>query len=376
MQTNTFKVFTFVAVVTMLSGAYIYFNPPKDRLDVTEDKISKPQAKVLFTFQQMEDAGIEIENASTGKLQKTVQGYGKITLHPDQVAHVIPKVSGIVVKAHKNMGDAVEANEVLAVLESKEMAEAKADYLAKLKKQNLQEDFLRQEMALHEKGISAEQDFLSRQQLFSMGLDESEIDSLLHTDPANLRIYEMRSPISGVVVNRELTQGELVETNHEAYVIADVSTVWAMIDIFPQDLAYVKPENEVTIQSGEAKVQSKISRLSPVIDESTRKAQAVVYLDNESGDWIPGTFITATIPAQLEEVAILVPKESLQEIDGVPCLFVPTDAGFEIRPVTKGRSDDSSVEILSGISTGEHYACKNTFIIKAEHGKDEATHAD
>ena len=77
-----------------------------------------------------------------------------------------------------------------------------------------------------------------------------------------------------------------------------------------------------------------------------------------------------------ERAAIAIPKEAIQKIDNEECVFVAKEQGFEIRPIKTGRNDESQVEILSGLSPEEPYASSNTFILKAEHGKDEAQHID
>jgi cobalt-zinc-cadmium efflux system membrane fusion protein len=73
-------------------------------------------------------------------------------------------------------------------------------------------------------------------------------------------------------------------------------------------------------------------------------------------------------------VPLLIPKEAAQTVEGKATVFVQTPEGFEARPVTLGRANETHVEILSGLEPGERYAASETFILKAELAKGEATH--
>src|SRR5262249_643108 len=151
------------------------------------------------------------------------------------------KVAGIVLTANKWVGDRVAHGEILAVLESGEMAVAKSAYLDALKKETLASQNLEKEKQLHEKQISATQGFqnavteseqahieleLGRQRLHTLELSRKEIDTLPHQDAALLRHYQLRSPMQGVVIKKNITKGEQIDTNREIYVLADCCTVW------------------------------------------------------------------------------------------------------------------------------------------------------
>ena len=75
-------------------------------------------------------------------------------------------------------------------------------------------------------------------------------------------------------------------------------------------------------------------------------------------------------------MTLLVPKEAIQNVDGQDVIFISEKDGFAVRPITTGRSDDRQQEVLDGLTVGETYACKNTFLLKAELKKDEAEHMD
>lgn len=364
----------------------------QDSGDFEDDDHDHDHEFLPFSKELVEANHIQVETASPGILKQIVRAPAQIVIISDQKAHVLPKASGIAVIAHKNLGETVYADEVVAVLESREMAEAKASYLTALKKERLAETAFQREKNLHEKNISSAQEFnnaetakneaaieleLSRQKLHALGLDARAIRHLPHEPTEKLTVYELRSPIAGKVIARHITPGELVTNDHAIYTIADLSSVWAEIHVFSKDRPYVKEGQTVAITSPEGQsAHASVSYLSPMIDTETRTSTALVKIDNTSETWLPGSFVQATFITEEINVPLLVKKEAIQTIDGVDVLFVSADDGFAVRPVTKGKQDETQCEILSGLVPGEDYACRNTFLLKADLKKEEAEHMD
>lgn len=347
---------------------------------------------IVFSQEQQQEHGVGRLQANPGTLQQTVRVPVKITANPNRVAHVLPKVAGIATQAYKNIGETVEAGEKLALLESREMAETKAEYMAALKKERLYTDIFHREKGLHDKGISSTQEFLTAQniweeasinlelalqKLHALGLDERDIAQITTTPPEALRFYEMRSPIAGRIVARHITPGEYVSHEHETYVVADLDNIWAEINIFPQDRQYVKQGQKVAIAAPDGRsVRGTIVYLSPMIDEETRTSRAFAELDNSKGMWLPGSFTHADLVTETIRAPLVIPRTAIQNVDGSDVVFIPTAEGFAVRPVVKGRGDDKLCEITAGLSQGEFIACTNTFVLKAELQKDEAEHMD
>lgn len=347
---------------------------------------------VSISSDQIKAHGIEIQKAAPGRLQYLVTAPAKIMLAQDGIAHIYPKVSGTVIQAYKNLGEDVAVNEVIATLSSREMAEAKADYLAAYNRDLLTQGTFQREKSLHEKKISATQEYhraenareeslieleLTRQKLHALGLSEEEIASLPLSAPATLRVYEMRSPVAGKVIARHLTTGELVTLDHEAYIVADLNSLWAEISVFPQDRQHVKEGQPVTIATLDGRAtMATVTYLSPIVDEDTHTSTAIAKINNKSGKWLPGTYAKAELITAVVNIPLVVTKEAVQNIDGTDVIFLTADGGFSVRPIQTGRSDARNFEVVSGLAPGEEYAYKNTFLLKAELKKDEAEHMD
>lgn len=345
---------------------------------------------IQMSQDQIKELGIQTKKVSPGKLSVTISTRGKILLHPDRLVHVLPKISGVAKEAMKNIGDSVNEGEILAVLESREMADTKAYYLAAKEKLALASSLLEREKRLNEKKVSAEQDYLNaksvyeearinvqlaKQKLHAFGVNDDEIQGLSNEQDPDLRIYDIKSPMKGIIIARHLTKGEFVENTTTIYEIADLSKIWIEIGVYPKDLIRVEKGQFVDVFFPDGKnVSAKIIYLSPIIQDETITAKAVAEVDNPKENWRPGSFVKVNIATEETTVPILIPKDATQEIDGKEFIFVKVPEGFEKRQVQLGVSNDANVEILSGLSLGEEYASSKTFLLKADLSKKEAEH--
>src|SRR5262249_470076 len=151
--------------------------------------------------------------------------------------------------------------------------------------------------------------------LHTMGLSEEEIEALPSSaDETRFRFYEIRSPIAGRVTARNLLLGQAVTTDREIFTVADLSTVWIELAVAPADLFFAKEGQEVRVRSDGLEATAKIVALSPVIDPDTRSAKAIAELDNKSGEWRLGDYVSARLIAGTQEVNLLVPLDAVQNI--------------------------------------------------------------
>jgi len=339
---------------------------------------------------QIEAAGIEMAPAASGVLVKEIAVPGRISVNADRQSKIVPQISGTVAQVLKRLGEPVAVNDILAVLESRDLADAKADYLASWRAEELARSIFVREERLWKQKVTAEQEYLNarnahqsaqikldlaRQKLRTIGLSPEKIEGIFTlTDESKFRLYEIRSPIAGRVTARNLLLGQMVGIDKEILTIADLSTVWVEMAIAPADLTFAKEGQEVRVQSGSQRATGKIVALSPGIDPETRAAKAIAQIDNPSGEWKVGDFVAAQLSAGQHEVNLLVPREAIQTIKGTKAVFVSQGGGFKMRPVTTGREDTVNVEIMTGLEFGETVATKSTFTLKAELGKAEAEH--
>ncbi len=180
--------------------------------------------------------------------------------------------------------------------------------------------------------------------------------------------YPIRAPFNGTIIRKHISMGEVVSDTAEMFVVADLDTVWVDLQIHQKDIALVKKGQEVTIhsRSGIPHTKGVIDYVDPMINEKTRTSLARMVLDNTERHFRPGTFITAEVLVKKCDTEVVVAKSVLQDIDDQTCVFIQDEHGFELRPVTIGRSNDEYVEITAGLIPGEKIVTKNSFRLKAE----------
>lgn len=347
-----------------------------------EEGHEEEEGALKLSPEQMSASGVQVVQVRQGNLSHQISVPGRIVADADRMAQIVPKVSGVVVEARKNLGDMVEKGEVLALIESREMAEAAAEYQAASRSAELARTTHNREKTLWEKKVTAEQDYLSAKNAWQeaqirLDLSKQKMDTLGGTADKGKpsRYHELKSPLSGLVVERELTLGEFVDTSHKAFTVADLRVLWVEIAIAPDDLSNVREGQEAFIEGGGKQGTGKLIFVSPVINPDTRSAKAIIELENPEGKWRSGDYANASIVTDTQEAGMLVPKDAVQMIEGKPFVFVKNGAGFEKRAVVIGKKDNEHIEVASGLSQGEKIAIGNTFVLKAEAGKSEAEHS-
>jgi cobalt-zinc-cadmium efflux system membrane fusion protein len=351
------------------------------------------EGHVTLTPAALQEAGITIAEASGGNLEQTLTLPGELTLNADRVAHIVPRVSGVVQKVTKHLGDDVKPGEVLAVLESRDLAETKAAYLAAKQRLVLAQATLKSAEELREKRLLPGLEYLQTKRefadaeielrtvthkLLALGLTPDELEAISHEKNASFAAYELRASSAGTVVKKHITLGEVVESNSDVFVIADLSTIWANVSVYAHDAPRIRVGQTVHIAMEGFSVEAtgQISYLSPIIDEETRTATARVLVPNPEKEWKPGTFVTARIVLGTESVRTLVPNDAIQLVNNQSVVFVPEGEGhtFAPRSVATGRTNSTHAQILSGLEPGDRYVLNGAFVLKAELGKGEGGH--
>jgi cobalt-zinc-cadmium efflux system membrane fusion protein len=349
---------------------------------------------IALSDDQIRDAGIAVTQASGGMLKRHFLAPGSLIPDADHIGRVSVRVLATVSELRKRIGDNVEKGEIVAAIESGEVADAKSEYLAARLTSELQQTLFGRLKTLVESRTVSENEFLrarltandaqikldsARQKLFALGLSEGEIADLPNQPPESLRKQFLRSPIAGRVSERRVDLGGLIGREgqeSELFVIVNLDDIWVDLAVSPEDIASLREEAPITIRAIgiEGETRAQVIFVSPLLDRETRNARVIATMPNGDHRWKPGTFVTAEIPLGGAAAQVLVSKQALQTSRGKPVVFVRTADGFEARPVRTGREDDDDVEILSGLDVGETVAVANTFTLKAELEKSDAEH--
>ncbi|HAP13722.1 MAG TPA: efflux RND transporter periplasmic adaptor subunit [Afipia sp.] len=371
-------------------AAYAHEKPP-----VQEQPAQHDEPGIRLSEKQVAAGNFAVQEARGGLLSKRMVVPGAIVPSGDRIAKVSVRLLGTVAEVRKRLGDTVREGDVLAIIESREVADAKSQYLAARVAFDLQDTLFTRSKSLFESKVSSENDFLraktafedirikfdvARQKLFALGLTSDQIAVLPQQPVESLRLQELRAPMNGRIAERRIDLGSLVGREgqeSELFVIVDSSVVWAELSLAAADLAVVSEGQKITISAGSQgePLLATIMFVSPLLDKDTRLARVVASVDNPAHILRPGMFVTAEIPFQQVKADVVVPKTAVQSIEGQSAVFVRTPTGFEPRKIVTGREDSRSFEVTSGLSAGDPIATANTFVLKADLGRGEASHA-
>ena len=349
------------------------------------------EGRAELSPEQIQSAGIVVETAGPAQIKTTLELPGEISLNQDKVAHVVPRLAGVVSSVRKNLGDPIRKGEVIAVIESRELAGLKSEYLSSVKKRELARTTFEREENLFKKKISSEQDYLSSKQsleeaqitmeaaaqrLYALGLSKADLKGLSQNSHTGLTGYAVRAPFDGVIIEKDISLGEAIKEDADIFIVADLSTVWVEVTIYAKDLNLVQLGLKVTVRSKPLgfEQQGTLTYLGSLVGEQTRAAKGLVVLANSDRKWRPGLFVSVELLQKEVAVPVAVSAESIQTYRDWSVVFAQFGNLFEVRPLELGRRDDHWVEVIEGLSAGEKYASKNSFVLKAELGKSGASH--
>ncbi|WP_437599439.1 efflux RND transporter periplasmic adaptor subunit [Sorangium sp. So ce590] len=359
--------------------------------------------RVELSPAMIQNAGLEILTAGPGKVAVTVTLPGEVALNAEAIAHVTPRVPGTAREVKKQLGDTVKRGEVLAVLDSRELAELQRELLAAKERLSLAETSFTRHEALWKERISAEKEYLAAKQAVAEARIEhrsaaQKLSATAGSGATRGTGYALVAPMDGTIIEKHIAIGEVLKEDTQVFVIADLSTIWVNVTVYAKDLSRVQVGQTAWVKAEgiEQAAQGTLAYLGQVVDEQNRSAVARVILQSPGAAWRPGLFATADIAVEEVAAPVVISDEAIQRIEGREVAFVEQHGGFEVRPVKIGRRGMSSpgsgakgadrrpgapsvehapvVEILAGVAAGERYAGKNSFILKAELGKSEAGH--
>lgn len=186
----------------------------------------------------------------------------------------------------------------------------------------------------------------------------------------SLQTYAITAPIAGIVSARNANPGEQAGAE-PLFTIADLSTVWISLSLFPADAARVHIGQSVRVESvdGGVRASGRIAVIGVFGDSGAQSLSARVPLANAERRWTPGLFVSGAVELSTRDAAVAIAAGAVQQLDGREVVFVPVPGGFAPRAVTLGRRDEAHAEVLEGLKAGDEYVAANSFIVKAELGK-------
>lgn len=343
------------------------------------------EGKVTLTADQIAAAGIRIERPMIGG-SGTLELPAIIEGDPQGTQVVSAAISGRVVSLTRNLGQSIARGQTLAVIESREAASLNAEVEAARARLSLANSNLAREQRLFAQRVSPEQDLIAARTAatearIAFRLAQQQV-AAAGAGGGGLNRIGITAPISGQVIARGVVLGQSVAADAELFRIANLSSLSLSLNLQPQDAGRVRPGAAVTVKAPGREARATISFVSPALDPATRLVPVIATLANGDGQWRVGEPVTAALAlsgsggAGDGGGAIRLPSIAVQTYEGQSVVFARTRTGFQAMPVTLGESAGGHVIIRSGLKGTEEIATTNSFTLKAELGKGEATHEE
>jgi cobalt-zinc-cadmium efflux system membrane fusion protein len=375
------------------------------------------QKRIQFaSTEAVEKAGIDIAVVQERPLVEAIVANGEVIYDQNRMARLSSRVAGTVWRVEKQVGDRVRKGDVLAIIDAADVGRGKSEFLQaiaqlRLQKANVERmrplagegsiagKVLREaETAYEEARIRLQS---AQQTLINLGLvvraeDYADIDTdeiarqirflglpadLVSTlDPTSTtsNLFPLRTSLDGLVVERQVVEGEVVDTSRVLFNVADFSRLWLTIDVRQEDAKYLSLGQTALFRPSDSKnepeVQGKIGWISTSADEQTRTVKVRVDLPNSDGKLRANTFGTGRIVLREEPKAIVVPKEAIHWDGTCNVVFVrdknylqpAAPKFFHVRSVRLGVKEGDTTEIIAGLLPGEVIASKNSVVLESQ----------
>ena len=298
-------------------------------------------------------------------LDKEINAVGTVQYDQTRQAKVTAWIAGRIDRLYVNaVGAKVAKDEPVAEVYSPDLLSSQQEYLLAVKSREQLKNSPISVIAQNGDSLVA----AARQRLMLFGVKESQIAELEKAGKPNIRL-PVYTPLSGVVIEKLVQEGQYVNQGEVLFTIADLSKVWVEIDVFENEVPYVKVGQQVEIRSsGDSHVaaRGRISFVYPFHDPKTHTVRARVELANSGGRLKPDMFVNAVIRVPLV-TGIAVPVTAIIDTGTRQVVWVESSPGmFEPRDVKVGERVDDRMQILSGLKPGDNVAVSGGYLIDSE----------
>ena len=339
--------------------------------------------EVRLTPEVIKQTGIETVPVLHGPMDIRVPFTGELVFNEERLAKIRSRVPGRVVQIVADYGQTVKAGDVLAIIDSVELGQARmAARQAAARFNAAQKSYYRARQLYEGKAISrAElQERQARLEVERADLDNAQnrlrllgaVGAAPNSLPKESRsgaIFALRSPIAGRVVDRKITPGLVVKEDEELFTVADASTLWCFVQIPEKDLPLVNVGSQaaITVSSlSQEEFPGRVDYLADTVDKATRTIRARVKVDNSQNRLKAWMFANIAIRAG-ERKALSVPESAVLTANGEHFVFVEMSPGSFVKHIIKpGMKGAGRVEVLDGLDPDEPVAFKGAFALKSE----------
>ena len=327
------------------------------------DASSSVAGTVLIDPVTTQSIGVRTTKAAQKSLAKTIYTLGRIDYDETSITRLHPKTEGWIEQMRvETTGQSLEHDDILLSIYSPQLVSAQEEYLLALS-------------GTSSSSASGQLAQTALRRLELLDVPNHQIEELKQKREVKKYLH-IHSPASGTVINVGAREGQYVTPKTELYFIADLAKVWVFVDVFEDELAWVKEGDEavMSVRGVPGKTFSgQLTYIYPYADRKTRTIKARLEFDNPDLVLKPDMYAEIEIAAGRRESATAVPSEAVIRSGTREKVFVQVGEGkFEPREVVLGLASKGWVEILEGVQEGESVVTSAQFLIDSESKLREA----
>jgi len=368
-----------VVIVALVAMSFAGCSP-----DAESQPEKAPPTASNVTLTDAQRQRINLYTVASSTFRKTIETTGVVDFDNDQATSVVAAFSGPVSRLLVSPGDRVKKGDPLAIVESADFASAISTYrkaiataetarrLADLDKDLLEHQGVPQKEAdqaeTDAKNAESDRD-AARQALVSLDVDPQAITDIQAGRPILRAQGVIRSPITGTVVERLITAGQLLQAGTTpCFTIADLSRVWVMAQIFGADISSISlgAAADVMTGIGSAKLSGTVGNIAALVDPNTRSVAVRVVVDNPGETLKKQMYVRVQIHARQNSTGLLVPASAiLRDDENLPFVYVvQPDGSFARRRVTLGYREGNQYDIVEGLRAGERVVVDGAIFVQ------------
>ena len=376
--------YLFGLIVLLSSGVVACEKSSDQPIEVKSVAADTLPGVLHLTSEELARTVIEVSPVVRGQLRVPREFTATVQSNENELAEVTTLIRGRVVKVYVDVGQDVKKDTVLALLHSTDLGVTEGAYLKAAAKLHEAELVYERARDLHEhKAVSLAE--LQRREaemktaraearetqnrLELLGVPRQEVDRLNreHTIKADV---PLRAPFDGRVIMRNITRGEVVETNQKFFTVADLSDVWIVGNVPERDVQFISKDRNIDVIVSaypHAIFPGTITYISDVLDPATRTMRLRVTVPNLDHMLKPEMFATVRVYAAPNPDALTIPLAAVQNGPNGKMAFVRRGANdFDVRTVKLGLERGDLVTVLEGVSEGESVVTRGSFMLKSE----------
>jgi len=337
--------------------------------------------QIRFSDNFAKRAGIKIAKVRFDQLVPVVSAVGTVDFNAEHVAAIGTRLRGLVSRVTKFEGDPVKAGTVLARVESAELGEAQAAVSMLDAERHAAELNAEREKKLAERNLTTARELEmaaveAKKAGLLLGAAEQKVaalgGSLRTKNEVSLGAHDVRSPIEGTVVERNVAPGQFVEGQLVAFKVANLDHLWIELDVFERNLSRISVGDRAELKplSGNGTpLIGRVGKIASTIDQETHSAKVRIEVENRDRKLRVGQAVQAIIHSSGGNLARrpIAPTAAITFVDGKPTLFVEAGPNaVRVVSVQLGANDGDETEILQGLKETDQIVTEGAFALKSE----------